>query len=83
LNEIEITKPPSFLYDMNGVSKRYYPDFYIESINLIIEVKSSYYYQLHKEKNELKKESIITNGFQYILILDKNYKNLYNLLFQL
>ena len=75
-NKIIISKPPSFLYEMNGNKKRYYPDFFIEKYNLIIEVKSSYYYELHKEKNELKKQSIIDNGFLYLLILDKNYENL-------
>lgn len=80
-HRIEITKPPSVLYEMNGKSKKYYPDFYIEKLNLVIEIKSSYYYQLHKEKNELKKESIINNGFSYILIIDKDYGNFCKLLF--
>ncbi len=79
LNKISITKPPSFLYEMNGVSKRYYPDFYYKELNLIIEVKSEYYYNLHKDKNEFKKQTIINNNFKYILILDKDY-NEFNLL---
>lgn len=72
-NSIEISKPPSFLYDMDNKRKRYYPDFFIEKLNLIIEVKSTYYYKMHKEKNEFKKQTIINNGFGYLLILDKNY----------
>jgi len=76
LNKIELSKPPSFLYEMNGNTKRYYPDFFIEKYNLIIEVKSTYYYELHKEKNELKRQSIIDNGFLYLLILDKSYEDL-------
>ena len=74
IKNIIISKPPSFIYEMNGKSKRYYPDFYIEKYNTIIEVKSSYYYNLHKEKNILKKEIIISNGFNYLMILDKNYE---------
>ena len=73
-NNIKITKSTSILYELKGESRRYYPDFYIKELNLIVEVKSKYYYELHREKNELKKQSTINNGFRYLMILDKNYE---------
>lgn len=79
-HNIHITKPPSFIYEMEGKSKRYYPDFYCENLNLIIEVKSSYYYNLHIEKNKLKRETITNNGFEYMLILDKKYEEFIKIL---
>ena len=74
INNVDVSKPPSFLYEMFGKSKRYYPDFYVSKLNLIVEVKSTYYYNLHFEKNILKKKTIIDNGFEYLMILDKNYE---------
>ncbi len=61
------------VWEEDGKSKRYLPDFYLEDINLIIEIKSIYYYNLHKNKNILKKESTLKKGFDYIMIVDKNY----------
>lgn len=55
-------------------------------MNLIIEIKSTYYYNLHKSKNILKKEYTIKGGYRYIIILDKSYDifiKLYNELTQL
>ena len=72
-NNIFITKPKSFKYEMDNKSKIYFPDFYYEKYNLIIEIKSTYYYNLLKEKNEIKKKYVLNNGYNYILILDNNY----------
>ena len=46
----------------------------INILNLIIEIKSKYYFNLHKEKNIKKIESVKENGYNFILILYKNYK---------
>ena len=58
--------------DNEGNSKNYYPDIFIKSMNLYIEVKSSYW--LSKDTNiELKKNSIIEAGFLYErIIYDKD-----------
>jgi hypothetical protein len=53
--------------------KKYLPDFYIKELNLVIEIKSTYYFNLHKERNLSKIKSTIDFGYEYILILDKNY----------
>lgn len=60
----------SIIYENN---KRYYPDFYIKSINKIFEIKSPYTYKLHREINEKKKERCIELNINFeFLIFDKN-----------
>jgi len=71
--------------DMNNASRikyifenkvRYYfPDFYIPSLNLIVEIKNSYLAKKDKEKIEAKEKATISNGFRYIMIIDKDYSN--------
>jgi very-short-patch-repair endonuclease len=56
----------------------YFPDFYIEKLNLIIEIKSEYYYYLNLEKNIAKEKACLEQGYKYILIIDKNYKEFEN-----
>jgi transcription elongation factor Elf1 len=78
-NNIKVNRPN---FNINYVSlqedKKYLPDFYIEELNLVIEIKSTYYFNLHKEKNLLKKKYTIKFGYEYMLILDKNYKEFIN-----
>lgn len=65
----------------NGKKAAYISDFYIEKLNLIIEIKSTY--TIKKEIDDIKKEYTIKSGYNYIMILDKNYEQfieLYNLM---
>ena len=71
----DIKRGPSIKYKVNGRNKVYHPDFYIPSQNLIIEIKSSYILTLD-ENFEAKKEATISSGFNYLMILDKNYSEL-------
>lgn len=80
LNNIVVTKPSHINYILENNDKRYFPDFYIEKLNLIIEIKSTYYNNLHLQRNDAKKEATIANGFKYLMIMDKNYQELENLL---
>lgn len=60
-------------YIQDNIEHTYLPDFYIRSENKVIEVKSVYTYELHKEKNELKKEACLVKGILFeFIILDKN-----------
>lgn len=52
----------------------YYPDFYIPSLNLIIECKNSWLAIRDKELIDVKEEATILSGFNYIMIVDKDYK---------
>jgi hypothetical protein len=69
----EIHRANSIIYYLNGKKKYYHPDFYIPSLNLIIECKNSYYEKRDKEVLEAKEKATIANGFKYIMIVDKNY----------
>jgi len=54
------------LYDYKGSAHRYFPDFYIKSIDTIIEVKSEYTFNLHKEKNLAKEQACLKKGHNFI-----------------
>lgn len=47
----------------DGKTSRYYPDVYIPSRNMIIEVKSIYTYHLEEEKNDAKLEAVADAGY--------------------
>jgi hypothetical protein len=69
----DIQRAPSIKYFFDNKNKVYYPDFYIPSLNLIIEIKSLYYYKKHKKIVEIKEKNVISKNFKYIMIMDKNY----------
>jgi hypothetical protein len=69
----KISKIKSIRYFFNGKQKYYHPDFYIKELNLIVEVKSDYYYQSYLEKNLCKKKSCLEQGFDFIFIINKDY----------
>jgi hypothetical protein len=64
----------SFIYEDNN--KIYIPDFYILDLNLIVEIKSSYWFNKFKQKNIIKEERCIELGYNFIFIINKNYKEL-------
>ena len=63
-------------YFFEGEQHSYFPDFYISSLNLIVEVKALYFYNKFEKQCEAKKKATITNGFKYLMILNKDYKEL-------
>lgn len=70
----ELKRGPSVKYNLNGIDKIYYPDFYFEKYNLLIEIKSSYYYEKYLEMNLAKKQKCVDDGFNFLFIINKNYK---------
>jgi len=70
---IDIDRGKSIKYIYNDKEHIYYPDFYIKELNLIIEIKSTNWYNIHEEKNIVKKEYCIKNGYNFMFIIDKNY----------
>jgi hypothetical protein len=76
----KIQRGPSIKYTLDNKNKIYYPDFYIPSLNLIIEIKSSYFLKKDLLINK-KKKATIDSGFNYIMILDKNYNEFNQLYF--
>lgn len=65
--KVGIAQVPSFKYIFENDEKTYYPDFYIPSKNLIIEVKSKYTLQKEWEKNQAKFQAIKDAGFEFRL----------------
>ena len=51
----------------------YHPDFYLPNYNLIVEVKNSYLAERDCLIIEQKKNSVLQNGYNYIMIIDKDY----------
>jgi hypothetical protein len=70
----DIQRGPSIKYIYNGKDRVYHSDFYILSFNLVIECKNSYLYKKFKENIEEKARATINMGYNYILIIDQNYK---------
>lgn len=72
-NNIVVEKVKSIKYVFNGENKIYYPDFYLKDKNLIIEIKSNYFYKKYLNKNLAKQKFCIKQGYNFIFIIDKNY----------
>ena len=73
----EITKlVGSFMYNLEGIDRRYFPDIYIKSINTIIEVKSEYTFSKDLVKNNLKKLSVENKNinFEYMIFSNDGKK---------
>jgi uncharacterized C2H2 Zn-finger protein len=80
-NKIDILNGPRIKYaSKDGIKRVYYSDFFIPSLNLIVEIKSSFIVTLDKDIRE-KEFAAIKNGYNYILILNKNYNEFENLLY--
>lgn len=69
----EIQRGPTIKYFWNNKMRVYYPDFYIPSLKIIIECKNSYLAKKDKEMIEAKKKAVLSEGFGFILIINKNY----------
>ena len=65
----------SIKYMFEGREHIYFPDFFIPSLNLIIEIKNSHLAERDKDKIEAKKNATIAAGFNYIMIMNKDYSN--------
>lgn len=58
-----------FHYEYEGGTHRYYPDIYIKSENQVIEVKSTYTFNREKEKNLLKRDSVLNKNINFKFII--------------
>ena len=73
-DQINIKRGERIKYQYNKVDSYYYPDFYIKDLNLIVEIKSSRWFEEQKDKNLLKEKYCKMCGFNFIFIIDKNYE---------
>ena len=76
ISKIHIENGKVFKYKFKNALKRYYSDFYIPLLNLIVEIKSSYYYKKELGQNIQKRKSVINQGYNFIFIIDKKYKKM-------
>lgn len=60
-------------YSHNNKKHRYYPDFYHEKTNTIIEIKSEYTFESDYDINILKQKCSIENKYNFLFIIDKDY----------
>jgi hypothetical protein len=73
LNNIIVSEFKNELYYIHNNKKhRYYPDFYHEKTNTIIEIKSTYTFECDYEINMLK-EKCSKEKYNFLFIIDKNY----------
>lgn len=64
------TEMPKLWYlNDNNKESRYYPDFYIPSMNLLVEVKSEYTAQIRPDLIEKKKQAVLDAGYKYRLMI--------------
>jgi len=81
-DKFNIVNSKYFKYTLNDNDYIYYPDFFILQKKLIIEIKSSWVLKNQDfQKTEAKKETVINKGFNYIMIIDKNYNEFEKLCF--
>lgn len=67
-------KPSRIEYFSDKTKHFYYPDFYIKSLNLIVEIKSTWIYNKQgTEKNKMKKYFTELSGKHYYLLLDNDF----------
>lgn len=72
-----------FFYEFEGKRKRYYPDFFIPHLNLVVEIKSKYImdrWQGGEDVMELKANAVRDAGYRFIILYDKKHKQFTRLL---
>jgi hypothetical protein len=72
-NRININQGKRFTYLFENEDHYYFSDFYLKEKNLIIEIKSDYYWNKYLSKNLEKMKSVKDSGFDFLLILNKDY----------
>ena len=82
-NNIVVENGPTIDYIHDNKKRKYYSDFYLPEYNLIVEIKSTYTLNYDYLENLSKKEYSIKNGYNFLFVIDKNYDNLENIIFNI
>ena len=72
--KINIKNGFTIKYECDNKKRVYYPDFYLPDFNLIVEIKSTKWYEENLNINLAKKEQCLNNNYNFIFIIDKNYE---------
>ena len=76
-----ITKPKKTIqFQYNDKKYYYHPDFFMKKLNLIIEIKSDYWWNKLLEINLAKEMSVKEHGYNYIVIMNKDYSSFKNII---
>jgi len=75
--EIENAFPIKYNY---GINRIYYPDFYLPEYNLIVEIKSLWWYNENLNINLFKQKQCLNDGYNFIFIIDKDYQIFENII---
>lgn len=74
-------KIPTFFYELDGKKHKYYPDIYLPETKTLIEVKSCYWFNFNKEREEVNavkaKEVSKTYNFLWYVIDEKKNRVIY------
>ncbi len=73
-NKIIVNQGKRIKYYFENKEHYYFSDYYLESKNLIVEIKSSWTYNKYLDKNLVKEETTIKSGYNYMFIIDKKYE---------
>lgn len=69
----DLKNGPTIRFNFEDKNKIYFPDFYYEPLNLIIEIKSDYYYKKYLSKNLAKQKACLEQGYDFIFVINKDY----------
>lgn len=78
-HNLNIKDAKCFWYEFDGKKHRYFPDFMIN--NTIYEIKSNHHWWKEEVESgvaKLKKECVLKNGYEFILLFDDEIKNFVN-----
>ena len=73
---VEAIEIPVIKYIFDDKKSVYYPDIYIKSKNILIEVKSDYTYKKHKSRNDFKLKESAKQGYNVELWIYNKHKDL-------
>ena len=79
-NNIHIKQGKRIKYKYNNEDHYYFSDFFVESKNLIVEIKSNWTYNKYLDINKIKQEYTIKKGYNYLFIIDKDYREFLNII---
>lgn len=66
----------TYLHLQEGVDRIYFPDFFIPSLNTILEIKSEWTVQLKTCRLEEKTQAVLAKGYKYeVWVYDNQGKN--------
>jgi hypothetical protein len=74
-----IERGPSIKYIFKNEDKVYHSDFYISSLNLVVEIKSTWTYD--PIIDPIKEKAVIDNDFNFIMIINKDYAEFKKIIF--